>query len=157
MANYSFSYQEYDNINSLEDIKQKLVHSAIEAATKAYAPYSNFKVGCSVLMKNHKVIQGANVENASYPVGICAERTALSYVVSNLPKDKILSMAISYLSDNEDDEVIFPCGMCRQFILECQERNKKNIELILHAPNGKILVIADAANLLPFGFTGEML
>ena len=157
MPSFSFSYNTYENLRELASTKQELVNKAIKATQHAYAPYSKFSVGCAILLENKQIITGTNVENASYPVGICAERTALSHVVSNHPNERIRSMAISYLSEKVSDEVIFPCGMCRQFILECQQRNQAPIEVILHAPNGKIILVPNAADLLPFGFTGKML
>jgi cytidine deaminase len=156
MKDFSFSYQHCKTIQEVGSPKQLLIQHAIAVAEKAYAPYSKFQVGCSVELANGKIVNGSNVENASYPVGICAERTALSNVVSNFPDEEIKSIAISYLSD-KTEEIIFPCGMCRQFILECQQRNNGPIEIILHAPKGELVIISDANHLLPFGFTGDML
>ena len=155
MPTFSFSFQEYLSASDFSDDKKRLINQANEIALNAYAPYSKFKVGCAVLLANGTITAGANVENASYPVGICAERTALSHVVTNFPNDKVNSIAISYSTANNDtDEIIFPCGMCRQFILECEARNNEPIELILQSPSGKIIIINQASNLLPFGFTG---
>jgi len=157
MPNFSFSYDEYPKIDSLPEPNKLLVEAAAKSCSNAYAPYSNFKVGCAVLLNNGQIITGANVENASYPVGICAERTALSHVISNFPEAQIERIAVSYLSEKELNQIIFPCGMCRQFILECQTRNKKTIEIILHAPSNKCIIIENASDLIPFGFTGEIL
>ncbi len=156
MPSFSFSYHTYEHLEELLPIAQELVQRAITAAQEAYAPYSKFNVGCAIRLESGVFVQGANVENASYPVGICAERVALSYMISNHSKQQIESIAISYQYAGKDKGVIYPCGMCRQFILECQQRNKKPIELILHAPSGKVNIIPDAANLLPFGFTEDM-
>ncbi len=157
MATFSFTYQKFNAITELEAIQQELITKANEAATTAYAPYSKFNVGCAVLLDKDKIIVGSNIENASYPVGLCAERNALAHAISNYPSDKILQIAISYLSNKNDSDPISPCGMCRQFILECQQKNGNPIQVLLHAPNGKTIVIKDANDLLPFGFTGVFL
>lgn len=90
-----------------------LIEKAIEAQNFAYAPYSKLKVGASVLTKSGKIYTGANIENASYPAGICAERVALSKAISEGEKD---FFAICITSNNID--YTYPCGICRQFLSE---------------------------------------
>lgn len=92
----------------------KLIEQAINAQKNAYAPYSNFKVGAAVLCKNGKVFTGCNVENSSYPVSSCAERTTICKAVSEGEKDFV---AIAIVG-GELSEYCFPCGMCRQLIVE---------------------------------------
>jgi cytidine deaminase len=157
MPTYSFSYQQFENTSDLTTSQEELIHAAIKATEKSHAPYSKFHVGCAVLLANKKIISGSNIENASYPVGICAERSALSNVLSNHSEEKVLSLAVSYQVESNQKSLVFPCGMCRQFILECQEINESPIELILHAPNDSVAIISDASDLLPFGFTSKML
>ncbi len=120
MPELSYSYELYEHHQQLSPTIQQLIKAADLASTKAYAPYSGFAVGCAVLLENEKVITGANVENAAYPAGICAERVALAHAMTNYPNIKILILAISYSSPNtKQTEPIYPCGMCRQFIFEC--------------------------------------
>lgn len=92
----------------------KLIEQAINAKKNAYAPYSNFKVGAAVLCKNGKVFAGCNVENSSYPVSSCAERTTICKAVSEGEKDFV---AIAIVG-GDLSEYCFPCGMCRQLIVE---------------------------------------
>lgn len=92
----------------------KLIEQAINAQKNAYAPYSNFKVGAAVLCKNGKVFAGCNVENSSYPVSSCAERTTICKAVSEGEKDFV---AIAIVG-GDLSEYCFPCGMCRQLIVE---------------------------------------
>ena len=103
-----------ENNKLSDDTINKLFSSARAARSNAYAPYSRFGVGCALLAASGKIYTGCNIENSSYPVGICAERTALAKAVSEGEKD-FLAMAI--LGSN-DGESCLPCGMCRQFISE---------------------------------------
>ena len=120
----------------------------IEAAKKyresAYAPYSNFKVGAAVLTRSGKVFGGCNVENASYPVGCCAERTAICKAVSEGERDL---EAIAIVADTEGP--CAPCGMCRQFIAEF------GIPRILMANMKGAVKVVTPEELLPFSFSGE--
>ena len=122
--------------------------SLIEAAKKyresAYAPYSNFKVGAAVQTKSGKVFGGCNVENASYPVGCCAERTAICKAVSEGERDL---EAIAIVADTEDP--CAPCGMCRQFIAEF------GIPRIFMANMKGAVKVVTPEELLPFSFSGE--
>jgi len=122
--------------------------SLIEAAKKyresAYAPYSNFKVGAAVQTKSGKVFGGCNVENASYPVGCCAERTAICKAVSEGERDL---EAIAIVADTEDP--CAPCGMCRQFIAEF------GIPRIFMANMKGAVKVVTLDELLPFSFSGK--
>lgn len=95
--------------------KQKLLRETTLAKVNSYSPYSKFRVGAGVLIKNGEVLTGCNVENASYPCGICAERNVLSTAYGKgYRKDDILALALC--SDTKD--FIYPCGMCCQVICE---------------------------------------
>ncbi len=107
--NFNFEYESYDSVTELDTVRQELIQKAVEAAGKAYAPYSNFHVGAAVLLGNGEIISGNNQENASYPVGICAERTLLSYVHANFPDQKKKILAITVL---DTDLEASPCGLC---------------------------------------------
>ena len=110
------------------------------------------------MLENGEVSAGTNQENASYPVGICAERVLLGTLATLHPKVPIKSMAISYSSKEvKSDHPISPCGMCRQSLLEYETRLKKPIRLILGGLEGKVYVIKTASLLLPFAFTSEEL
>lgn len=90
-----------------------LIKKSFEAQKNSYAPYSNFQVGASLLCKNGKIYLGANIENASYPAGICAERVAYAKAISEGEKEFV---AICITSKNGD--YTYPCGVCRQFMSE---------------------------------------
>src|SRR5690606_25548619 len=110
-----FEFLNYDTLSELDPKRKKLIEKSIEIAEKAYVPYSNFHVGAAVLLDNGEILTGNNQENASYPVGICAERTLLSYVHANFPYNKKIRLAISVLDTDKD---VSPCGLCRQTLLE---------------------------------------
>ncbi|MBK7690078.1 MAG: cytidine deaminase [Bacteroidetes bacterium] len=153
MPTHQFTYTELTSDKELDSPYFDLLSEAKRITENAYAPYSNFKVGCAVLLQNGIVVPGVNVENASYPVGICAERSALSAALSAYPSEKIRAIAITYQSPKGDNNTpAFPCGMCRQFILECEYKNMQPIPLILGASTGIVYLIETAQHLLPFGF-----
>ncbi|HZY26266.1 MAG TPA: cytidine deaminase [Bacteroidales bacterium] len=155
--NISFSYTEYDKIEDLNSVDLELVLAAREAAMNAYAPYSKFKVGAAVKLKSGIVITGANVENAAFPSGICAERSALSNSVSNHSNDKPVAMAIASIKGDEfTDDPPSPCGNCRQVIAEEESRIGGKIKLILSG-NNKTIVIDGIGDLLPLQFNRKNL
>ena len=156
MPQYQFSYQEFESSNDLEPSFAQLLNTAKSAALNAYAPYSKFNVGAAVLLANNQIVIGVNIENASYPVGICAERSALASAISSYPDQEIKAIAITYIAtEGANNDPAFPCGMCRQFISECEDRNKKNIILILSGQHGKVIKINSSKDLLPFSFSGK--
>ena len=148
-------YKEGKDISELSDEEQALVKETIQFSGNAYAPYSNFHVSAGLILDNGKVIKGTNVENASYPVSICAERTLLAHVISNYPKNKIKTMAV-YV-DREVGKPVSPCGICRQTLLEAELNQKSPIQVILIAKEGNFLYFESAADLLPLYFDGETL
>ncbi len=155
---YEFSYEVYDDISQLTEQDAWLLTEARAVTEQAYAPYSNFHVGAVAILENGEVVAGTNQENASYPVGICAERVLLGSVATIHPKVPIKSIAISYNSEElKSDHPISPCGMCRQALLEYETRLKKPIRLILGGMEGKVFIIKTASLLLPFAFTSDEL
>ena len=153
-----FSFEVYDNIDELTADDQQLLNTAREVTKKAYAPYSNFHVGAAAKLSNGKIITGSNQENASFPVGICAERVLLSAASSLYPDTSMETLAVSYQSNVvKSDHPISPCGMCRQALQEFELRGGKPIRLILGGMEGKIYVINSATQLLPLAFTSEEL
>jgi cytidine deaminase len=150
--NISFSYTEYEKTEELDSDDMILVNAAREAALKAYAPYSKFKVGAVVRLESGVIVRGANVENAAFPSGICAERSALSNSISNHPKDRPVALAIAALTeDGLTDVSPSPCGSCRQVIAEEESRIGHKIKIILSGKN-KTLIIDGISSLLPLQF-----
>ena len=157
-SKYEFSYEVFSDISELNERDAWLLTEARNVTKEAYAPYSHFHVGAVALLANGEIVAGTNQENASYPVGICAERVLLGSVATLHPNVPIKSLAISYNSKNiKSDHPISPCGMCRQALLEYETRLRKPIRLILSGQQGKIFIIKSASLLLPFAFTKKEL
>jgi cytidine deaminase len=151
---YSFSLDVYDMMDELDEQDAFLLSKAKEATSNAYAPYSKFHVGAVARMANGELISGTNQENASYPIGICAERVLLSAASSVYPNMPIDTIAISYNNlQGESDHPVAPCGICRQSLCEYEERMNQPIRLILGGKKGKIYIIKRAGQLLPLAFT----
>lgn len=150
---YQFSYDVYDSVAELDEQDALLLNEARKVTAVAYAPYSNFHVGAAALLDNGEIVKGTNQENASYPVGLCAERSLLASAASLFPGVAINTMAISYHNLNgNSDRPISPCGMCRQSLVEYEERVSKPIRLIMSGLEGKVIVVEKADALLPFSF-----
>lgn len=148
----------FDHLNELPKDVVSLMHKASDAREKAYAPYSNFYVGTAILLDNNKVITGSNQENASYPSGLCAERTAIYYAGAKYPEAKIIRMAIIAGSKtNKTTSPIPPCGACRQAIAEYEVKQATPIEIYFMGETGKIAKSNSLANLLPLIFDKSVL
>jgi len=143
----------FDALNELPKDVVDLIEKAAEARTKAYAPYSNFYVGAAILLDNGEIVTGSNQENASYPSGLCAERTAIYYAGSQYPNSKILRLAVTAGSNLKKTlKPIPPCGACRQAIAEYEIKQDAPIEIYFMGESGAVAKSNTLANLLPFGF-----
>jgi len=148
----------FDNLNELPTDISSLMQGAIEARQKAYAPYSKFSVGASILLDNDEIITGSNQENASYPSGLCAERTAIYYAGAKFPDSKIVRMAITAGSQDKQTVIpIPPCGACRQAIAEYEVKQDQPIEIFFMGETGKVVKSDSLANLLPLVFDRSFL
>ncbi len=133
-------------IEQLEGTDKQLVEQAFEACKTAYAPYSNFHVGAAALLDDGTIVVASNQESEVFPSGMCAERCLLYKQQSY--KNKIVAMAIA--SDPSEREC-YPCGACRQVIVDTQNRQQQNMRIIM-AGAGTATIIDDATLLLPFTF-----
>lgn len=132
-----------------------LIEEAKQQTKKSYAPYSQFRVGAALKLKNGEIITGNNQENAAYPSGTCAERTAVFYANSRFPETAIEIIAIAAYNKGEFlEEPITPCGACRQVLLETEIRFKKPIKIILYGTN-KTYVLDNVNQLLPLNFNQQ--
>ncbi len=148
----------YDNEAELPGDVQSLMEQAIEAREKSYSPYSQFKVGAAILLDNGEVVTGSNQENASYPAGLCAERTAIFYAGAKYPEAKILKMALTARSENHQMEVPTPpCGSCRQAIAEYEVKQEQPIEIYFMGEKGKVVKSNSISDLLPLIFDNSYL
>ncbi|MBS1511856.1 MAG: cytidine deaminase [Bacteroidetes bacterium] len=148
-----FSYEIYTSVDELPAEDAALVLKARAITKNAYAPYSHFNVGAAALLNNGAIVTGTNQENAAYPVGICAERVLLSTAATLFPDMPLQTMAISYHNEKGDNShPVSPCGVCRQSLLEYEDRVHQPIRLILSGLTGDIYVIQRASQLLPLSF-----
>lgn len=149
----SINYEYFEDYNELSKDEVDLIQKAYGICEKAYAPYSEFKVGASILLSNGEVILGNNQENAAYPSGLCAERVALFYANANYDNDKVQTIVVVSNGDLIDEKlVITPCGSCRQVMLESEKRQDEPIRIILVARNRSVYIFNSIQDLLPFGF-----
>jgi cytidine deaminase len=152
------SFTIYNSLEELSKDTQDLMSQAIEIRKKAYAPYSQFRVGAALLLDNGKIVLGSNQENAAYPSGLCAERVAVFYAGSIYPDAKILKIAITAASDtNQTTAPIPPCGSCRQSIAEYEIKQDTPIEIYFMGEIGEVYKSASLKNLLPFMFDKKFL
>jgi cytidine deaminase len=136
---------------ALNAAETALRNASINAAGRAYAPYSGFQVGAAVLLENGQTFEGNNQENVAYPVGICAERVALFSANASCPDIAVEAIAISAMKNSELEDIISPCGACRQVLLEAENRYKKPIKIFLCGKQ-ETVIISSAKDLLPLAF-----
>ena len=135
----------------LTEEDKNLIEKSKEALNGAYAPYSNFYVGAAVECCGNIVI-GSNQENEAYPSGMCAERVALYSASAQYPMQTISAIAISaYNKNTEEEAVAFPCGACRQVLIEYEKRQNSPIRILVSAKN-EVYIIESAKSLLPLSF-----
>jgi cytidine deaminase len=129
-----------------------MLREAANATKSAYAPYSKFSVGAAVLLDNGEIIYGSNQENAASPSGLCAERVALFYAGAHYPNAIVRAIAItSSVNGKENQSPVYPCGDCRQVMLECEHRSGKPIKVIMGSA-AKVHVVNSVKDLLPLSF-----
>jgi cytidine deaminase len=129
--------------------EDELVALARQAAARAYAPYSNFQVGCAVESIDGDAVTGANMENACYRLGLCAEQSALTAAQHNFGLDKVARIAVV---GGTDATVCTPCGGCRQAILEAAHLSGRNVEILCASGDGSAVERHTIGELIPFGF-----
>ena len=137
-----------------EDDKQ-LVERAIEATASSYSPYSHFAVGAALRLSDGTVIIGSNQENAAFPSGLCAERTAIFAAGATHPDKAVTALAIAARNEaGLTAEPVSPCGACRQVILEVEQRYNCAVRILLYGTNG-VYIINSIRDLLPLCFVDE--
>lgn len=146
------AYQEFDSLSELSQNDRLLAEAAIDATSRSYAPYSNFNVGAAVMYEDGEIIQGSNQENAAYPSGLCAERTALFYASSRRPDAAIVSLAIAAAQNGALCKIpATPCGACRQVMAQYQTKGGKPMMVLLVGAE-KIWKFEKVDDLLPLIF-----
>lgn len=148
----------YQDETELSETDRLLLAHATKQVALAYAPYSHFKVGAAFLLANGEIITGNNVENAAYPMCLCAEQTAIGAAASRFPDTPILGLAVTVHNESKlIDTPAGPCGACRQIISEAEDRHGQPISIIMRGESGPIYKVASAKDLLPVSFSGAFL
>ena len=148
----AINYEEYSSIEEMDPKDQALVREAIEAQKGSYAPYSRFNVGAAVLLEDGTVVRGANQENAAYPSGLCAERTAMFAAGANHPGKAMVSLAIvGGFGHSVSPTPCSPCGACRQVMAEYQTLSGKPMSVIMFGTD-KAWKFSRMDDILPFIF-----
>lgn len=149
-------YLHHASWDALPAEDKELLELAAKAARNAYAPYSKFKVGAALRMESGEIIPGSNQENASFPAGTCAERTALHAAMAVLPKGVVDSIAV-VVPQVKGSKPVTPCGICRQALLEQERRQGGPMRLLLGVVKGPVIETFSAEILLPLSFDSSQL
>jgi cytidine deaminase len=139
------------------DRHDPLVEQARRAALRAYAPYSRFSVGCAIESIDGEIVLGANMENACYRLGVCAEIAALNAANQAFGLDRVARIAVAgghvgLGGDLDGDQVVTPCGGCRQSILEAAQLGGRDVEVVSANGDGSRVTAQRISELLPNGF-----
>lgn len=144
----SLTYHHFEDINLMTTADQELISAARRATTLAHAPYSHFKVGAAARLESGEVVVAANCESEVYPSGLCAERVLLYNLQINHADDPIVAFAIASVPAERE---CYPCGSCRQTLLDAQKRQQSPIRIIMSSAESAT-VVDSAEELLPFSF-----
>ena len=153
ISKIEIQYEEFDSFDSLSLSESQLIQKAQSSLQNAYAPYSNFNVASALRLSNNEIVIGTNQENKAYPSSMCAERVAIFSASSNFPSEKIEALVIVNQGDLIDQsEPIYPCGACRQVMIEREINQNQPIKLIFVAQNGAVKLFNSVKDILPFSF-----
>ncbi len=146
------NYTEYDSVKEMSKEDQELVKATLEAQKGSYSPYSKFQVGAALRLVDGTIVKGANQENAAYPSGLCAERTAMFWASANYPDVAFDTLAIA----GADHGVLCespasPCGSCRQVMAEYQKKYGRPLKTIWVGAK-RIRKFENVDDILPFIF-----
>lgn len=146
-------YEQFDSPDELAESDRELLFLAKKSLENSYSPYSNFKVGAAVLLRNGQLLGGSNYENASYPLCICAEQTVITTASNLHPGEAPIALAVTIRNPKlVIDRPGLPCGACRQVICETELKNKQPIRVILQGETGPIFIFENGLDLLPLAF-----
>ncbi len=146
------NYTEYSSAEEMNPQDRQLVEAPIEAQKGSYAPYSRFNVGAALRLEDGTIVKGANQENAAYPSGLCAERTAMFSASANYPGKAMVSLAIvGGFEGTVSDGPCSPCGACRQVMAEYQTLSGQAMSVIMYGTK-KTWKFDKVDDILPFIF-----
>ena len=134
------------SVAELDARDAELIDAAMRATETSYSPYSHFEVGAAIRLESGEIVVGSNQENASYPVGCCAERTALFWCGANRRDEVIEALAIAARTG----------GMCRQALIEVEHKQGSPIRLLLYGTKG-VHIVESIESIVPFSFYSDSL
>ncbi len=141
-------------LDELTEQERTLIQKAIEATDRSYAPYSHFHVGAAISLQNGELFMGCNQENAAFPAGICAERSAIFAAGAKYPDQPVTMLAIAARNPQGElqEEPVSPCGPCRQVLIETETRFHQPVRILLYGQK-HIYVVDSIKQLMPLSFT----
>lgn len=141
-------------MDELTETERQLVRQAIEATSRSYAPYSHFNVGAALLLQNGETFIGCNQENAAFPAGLCAERSAIFAAGAQYPDQPVVMLAIAARNPQGElqEEPVSPCGTCRQVLIETETRFRQPVRILLYGSR-HIYIVDGIKLLMPLSFT----
>lgn len=141
-------------MEELSESEQGLIRQAIEATGRAYAPYSHFHVGAALMLENGVTVIGCNQENAAFPAGICAERSAIFAAGAQYPDQPVVMLAIAARTPQGElqAEPVSPCGTCRQVLIETETRFHRPVRILLYGQK-HIYIANSIKELMPLSFS----
>lgn len=145
----------YDSPDDLVQDDRDLLTAALHAANHSHSPYSQFKVGAALQLASGQILTAANQENMAYPAGQCAESICLFSAGVQYPEATILTLAVTTPSSTGQDELLTPCGVCRQVISEYRNRQQSPIRILMRGTSGPIYQMSDIHDLLPLMFNNQ--
>ena len=145
---FTFDYAHYAPLDALPESDRELAARAADACGTAYAPYSGFRVGAAALLEDGTILTASNQESEVFPAGMCAERSLLFHAGACHADDPIEALAIA---SEPSERECYPCGQCRQVLLDAERRQGAPIRIIMSGAGGAT-VVDSAVRLLPFTF-----
>lgn len=142
----------YDHFEDLEESDQVLMTIAREAAANSHSPYSGFKVGAAIRLSSGRILTACNQENMAFPAGQCAESICMFSAGVHFPNEPIIALAVTTPSGEDSDDLLTPCGVCRQVISEYRSRQDQPIRIMMRGARGPVYVAPDIQALLPLMF-----
>ena len=141
-------------MGELTDAERSLIEVAIQSTSRSYAPYSHFHVGAALLLADGTLLPGCNQENAAFPAGLCAERSAPFAAGAQYPDVPPVMLAIAARDPQGEltDEPVSPCGTCRQVLIETETRYGRKLRILLYGKKS-VYVMDGISNLMPLSFT----
>lgn len=137
----------FEHADELGTEERTLLHNAAQAALTTHSPYSHYPVGAALLLEDGTIIKGSNQENAAFPLGLCAERTALANYAVNHKGKRVVAIGIKV-----DSQPAAPCGMCRQALLEVEHEQQHPIQVYMQGDTEQVIEVSSVADLLPLPF-----